>query len=54
MPIKRCGKDGKGYKWGDSGKCYPTRKQAEAQAKAAYASGYKKKVKKRGKSNTNK
>ena len=40
MPIR---KDKGGYKWGSSGKVYPTRKQAEEQAKAAYASGYKKK-----------
>lgn len=31
-----------GYRWGKSGKVYPTRKQAEKQAAAAYASGYKK------------
>jgi len=29
-----------GYKWGKSGKVYPTRKGAEKQAQAAYASGY--------------
>lgn len=39
----------KGYKWGKSGKVYPTRKQAEKQGRAIYASGYKKKRKKRGK-----
>jgi hypothetical protein len=32
-----------GYKWGKSGKVYPTKKQAEKQAQAIYASGYKKK-----------
>lgn len=32
-----------GYKWGSKGKTYPTKKQAEKQAAAAYASGYKKK-----------
>ena len=32
-----------GYKWGKSGKVYPTKKQAEKQAKAIYASGYKEK-----------
>ena len=44
MPIKQCTlKDGgKGWKWGDSGKCYPLKSQAQKQAKAAYASGYKK------------
>lgn len=43
MPIKRCslGKNKKGYKWGNKGKCYPTRAGAEKQARAAYANGYK-------------
>lgn len=35
-----------GYKWGEHGKVYPTKKQAEAQAMAAYASGYKETKKK--------
>ena len=35
-----------GYQWGTQGKVYPTRAQAEKQARAAYASGYKKKQKK--------
>lgn len=39
MPIRKV--QG-GYKWGDSGKVYPTREGAEKQAAAAYASGYKK------------
>ena len=39
MPIRKVKG---GYKWGKSGKVYPTRKQAEKQAAAAYASGYKK------------
>jgi hypothetical protein len=43
MPIRKVTG---GYKWGSSGKVYPTRKQAEEQAKAAYASGYKKKKRK--------
>lgn len=30
-----------GYKWGKSGKVYPTKAQAEKQGRAAYASGYK-------------
>jgi hypothetical protein len=30
-----------GFKWGESGKVYPTKKQAEKQEKAIYASGYK-------------
>jgi len=34
-----------GYKWGKSGKTYPTRTQAVKQAKAIYASGYKSKKK---------
>jgi len=32
-----------GYRFGKSGKTYPTKKEAEKQAKAIYASGYKKK-----------
>lgn len=32
-----------GYKWGNSGKVYPTKEQAEKQARAIYASGYKEK-----------
>ncbi len=43
MPIKRCktssGK--KGYKWGNSGKCYSAKEQAVRQMKAAYANGYR-------------
>ena len=31
------------YQWGTSGKQYPTKKQAEQQGRAVYASGYKKK-----------
>ena len=31
------------YKWGDSGKPYKTKAEAERQAAAAYASGYKEK-----------
>lgn len=30
-----------GYKWGKTGKTYPTKKQAERQARAIYANGYK-------------
>ncbi len=40
MPVKKVSK---GYKWGSRGKTYPSKKQAQKQAKAAYASGYKKK-----------
>lgn len=35
-----------GYKWGKSGKVYKTKKEAEEQARAIYASGYKGKGKK--------
>ena len=40
MPIKKVKG---GYKWGNKGKVYPSRKGAERQARAAYSSGYKKK-----------
>lgn len=42
MPIKSCTlpDGGRGFKWGDSGKCYADRKDAERQAAAAYAHGY--------------
>lgn len=42
MPIKKVKG---GYKWGSHGKVYPTRKQAEKQAAAAYAHGYREKKK---------
>lgn len=32
-----------GYRFGQSGKVYPTKAQAEAQARAIYASGYREK-----------
>ena len=38
MPIEKVNG---GYKWGKSGKVYPTKAQAAKQARAAYASGYK-------------
>jgi hypothetical protein len=38
-----------GYRWGKSGKVYKTRKEAEKQAAAAYASGYKPKRKRNAK-----
>jgi hypothetical protein len=38
MPIRKVKG---GYKWGSSGKTYPTKAGAERQAAAAYASGYK-------------
>lgn len=31
-----------GWKWGKSGKVYKTKKEAEAQGRAIYASGYRK------------
>jgi len=36
MPIKRCTLSGgsKGYKWGDSGKCYASREKALQQMRA--------------------
>ena len=40
MPVRKVKG---GYKWGSSGKVYPTKAQAEKQARAAYASGYKEK-----------
>ena len=45
MPVKKIA-EGK-YKWGESGKVYPTRQQAAAQGRAVYASGYKPKEKKK-------
>lgn len=42
MPIQKIQRGGKTmYRYGDSGKEYPTRKQAEEQMRAMYASGYK-------------
>ena len=40
MPVRKVPG---GYKWGNTGKVYPTRAQAEAQGRAIYASGYKEK-----------
>lgn len=42
MPIKSCKlpEGGDGYQWGDSGKCYADRAEAEKQAAAAHANGY--------------
>lgn len=42
MPVKKVSG---GYQFGTSGKVYPTQKQAEKQAKAIYASGYRDKKK---------
>ena len=44
MPVKKVKG---GYKWGNSGKVYPTKAQAEQQGKAIRASGYKSKPKKK-------
>ena len=42
MPIQTITVKGeKMYRWGDSGKLYHNRADAEKQAAAAYASGYK-------------
>ncbi len=38
MPVRKVKG---GYQWGKGGKIYPTKEQAEQQARAAYASGYK-------------
>ena len=43
MPVKYAKG---GYKWGSRGKTYPSKAGAKKQAKAAYASGYKKTKKK--------
>ena len=37
MPVRKVPG---GYQWGQSGKVYPTKEQAERQGRAAYASGY--------------
>ncbi len=39
MPVRKVKG---GYKWGSTGKVYKTREGAERQARAAYASGYRK------------
>ena len=40
MPVQKVSG---GYRWGQSGKVYPTKAQAEAQGRAIYASGYREK-----------
>ena len=40
MPVRKVKG---GYKWGSKGKVYKTKAKATKQARAAYASGYKKK-----------
>lgn len=44
MPVR---KTAGGYKWGSSGKLYPTKAAAERQGRAIHASGYKKTTKKK-------
>ena len=51
MPVRKVKG---GYKWGKSGKVYKTKKEAEAQGRAIYASGYGKKKTKRSKSRNRK
>ena len=38
MPVRKVKG---GYRWGSSGKVYRTRKEAELQGRAIYASGYR-------------
>ena len=38
MPVRKVKG---GYRWGSSGKVYPTKAEAEKQGRAIYASGYK-------------
>jgi hypothetical protein len=40
MPVKKVPG---GYQWGDSGKVYKSREEAEQQGRAVYASGYRQK-----------
>ncbi len=40
MPVKKVPG---GYQWGQTGKVYPTKEQAERQGRAIYSSGYKEK-----------
>ena len=42
MPVQKIMKNGEPYyRWGDSGKLYKDRTDAEAQGRAAYANGYR-------------
>ena len=43
MPVRKV--EG-GYRWGQHGKVYPTKEQAERQGRAAYAAGYREPKKK--------
>ena len=49
MPVQRVPG---GYRWGNSGKVYPSRSQAAAQGRAIHASGYKPKGNKANASRT--
>jgi hypothetical protein len=51
MPVHKATgpRGGKGWQWGTSGKVYPTKQKAAAQGRAAYANGYKSKVKPKSK-----
>ena len=40
MPIRKVKG---GYRWGKTGKTYPTKTQAQRQMRAIYAAGYRKK-----------
>ena len=46
MPVRKVKG---GWKWGKSGKTYRTKKEAERQGRAIYASGYRKNGKKKKK-----
>lgn len=43
MPVRKVKG---GWKWGNSGKVYKTKEEAERQGRAIYASGYKEKKRK--------
>ena len=43
MPVKKVKG---GYQWGNSGKVYKTREEAEKQGRAVYAAGYRETKKK--------
>jgi len=46
VPIQVIERNGRRrYRWGSSGKEYATRQQAEQQARAAYAAGYREPMK---------
>ena len=51
MPVKKVKG---GYRWGKSGKIYKTKKAAERQGRAIYASGYKNATLKKRKKSTKK